>query len=145
MENNFYKKIYIITLCHFWHRSYPFTPPPPLWSPIRSFKWYQSRLLVLIDSNQSKIQGWHTRNEVRVLHTSMGRTTRCGVSGWRHSSAERVGFFGMSQWTQAMSNWWTSSLQDRGTCLTPTIRWSTTFLCFVSIRIRLGAHGELGL
>jgi hypothetical protein len=50
-------------------------------SPFRFFKWYQSQLWVLIDSNQSKIQGWHTRNKVRVLHTSMAKTTRCGVSG----------------------------------------------------------------
>jgi hypothetical protein len=57
-------------------------------SPFRSFKWYKSRLQVLIDSNQSKIQGWHTRNRVRVLRTSMEKTTRCGVSGWRRSSAE---------------------------------------------------------
>jgi hypothetical protein len=73
-------------------------------SPYLSFKWYQSRLRVLTDSNQSKIQGWRTRNGVPVLHTSMARTTRCGVSGWRHSSAERVRSFGMSRWTQVMSN-----------------------------------------
>jgi hypothetical protein len=40
-------------------------------SPYRSFKWYQSRLWVLIDSNQSKIQGWCTKNGVRFLYTSM--------------------------------------------------------------------------
>jgi hypothetical protein len=57
-------------------------------SPFRSFKWYHSRLRVLIDSNQSKIQGWRTRNGVRVLHTSMAKTTGCGISGWRCSSAE---------------------------------------------------------
>jgi hypothetical protein len=51
----------------------------------------------------------------------MARTTRCGVSGWVHSSAERVRSFGMSRWTQAMSSRWTSSLQDRGTDSTPTV------------------------
>jgi hypothetical protein len=66
----------------------------------RSFKWYQRRLQVSIDSNQSKIQGWCTRNGVRVLHTSLAKTTRCGVSGWRCSSAERVRSFGMSWWTR---------------------------------------------
>jgi hypothetical protein len=60
-------------------------------------------VLVFIDSNQSKIQGWRTRNRVRVLHTSMARTTRCGVNGWRRFSTERVRCFGMSRWTQAMS------------------------------------------
>jgi hypothetical protein len=74
-------------------------------SPYRYFKWYQSRLRVLIDSNQSKIQGWHTRNGVRVRHTSMAKTTRCRVSGLRCSSAERVRSFGMSRWTQAMSSY----------------------------------------
>jgi hypothetical protein len=54
---------------------------------------------VFIDSNQSKIQGWRTRNGVRVLHTLMARTIRCGVSGWRRCSAERVRSFGMSRWT----------------------------------------------
>jgi hypothetical protein len=58
----------------------------------------------LIDSNQSKIQGWRTRNVVRVLHTSMERTTRCGVGGWRCSSAERVRSFWMSRWTTTMSS-----------------------------------------
>jgi hypothetical protein len=76
----------------------PFTPPLS-GSPYRSFNWYQSQLRVLIDSNQSKIQGWRTRNGVRVLHTSMAGTTRCGVSGWWRSSAERVRSFGMSRWT----------------------------------------------
>jgi hypothetical protein len=28
---------------------------PPLWSPVRSFKWYQSRLRVFWDYNQSNI------------------------------------------------------------------------------------------
>jgi hypothetical protein len=81
----------------------------PIHSPLsgslyRSFKWYQSRLRVFIDSNQSKIQGWRSRNGVRVLHTTMARTTRCGVSGWRRSSAETVRSFGMSRWTMAMSS-----------------------------------------
>jgi hypothetical protein len=58
----------------------------PIYSPLfgslyRSFNLCQSRLRVLIDSNQSKIQGWRTRNGVRVLHTSMAKTTRCGLSG----------------------------------------------------------------
>jgi hypothetical protein len=48
----------------------PFTPPLS-GSSYQSFNWYQSRLRVLIDSNQSKIQGWRTRNGVWVLHTSM--------------------------------------------------------------------------
>jgi hypothetical protein len=34
------------------------------------------------DSNQAKIQILHTRNGVRALCTSMGRTTRCGTGGW---------------------------------------------------------------
>jgi hypothetical protein len=89
----------------------PFTPPSG--SPFWSFKWYQSQLRVLIDSNQS-IQGWRTRNGVRVLHTSMAKTTRCGVSEWRHSSAERVRSFGMSRWTQVMSNRCTSSSRIEG-------------------------------
>jgi hypothetical protein len=72
---------------------------PLFGSPYRSYEWYQSQLRVLIDFNQAKIQGWHTRNEVRVLHTSMAKTTRCGVSGWRRSSVERVKSFGMSRWT----------------------------------------------
>jgi hypothetical protein len=77
-------------------------PPSLSGSPYRSFKWYQSRLRVLIDSNHSKIQGWHTRNGDRVLYTTMARTTRCGVSGWRRSSAERVRSFEMSRWIMAM-------------------------------------------
>jgi hypothetical protein len=39
--------------------------------PIRVFR----------DSNQSKVQRWCTRNEDRVLRTSMKRTTRCGRDG----------------------------------------------------------------
>jgi hypothetical protein len=70
---------------------------PPLWSPVRSFKWYQSRLQVFRDSNQSKIQRWCTRNGDRVLRTSMERTTRCGRGGWLLSSVARVGSFGMSR------------------------------------------------
>jgi hypothetical protein len=38
------------------------------------------RTSVVHQSDQSKIQGWRTGNGVRVLHTSMARTTRCGVS-----------------------------------------------------------------
>jgi hypothetical protein len=50
------------------------------------------------------------------------------------SSAERVRSFGMSRWAQAMSSRWTSSLHDRGTDSTPTIRRSTTsFVLCVSL------------
>jgi hypothetical protein len=107
-------------------------------APIHSpHPWFAASVLQVVskpvrvfsDSNQSKIQGWRTRNGVRVLHTSMARTTRCGVSGWQRSSVERVRSCGMSRWTQAMSSRWTFLLQDRGTCSTPTIRRSTT--CFV--------------
>jgi hypothetical protein len=101
----------------------------PLWFAVSVLHVVSEQVRVFIDSNRSKIQGWRTRNGVRVLHTSMARTTRCGVSGWVRSSAERVRSFGMSRWTQAMSSRWTSSLQDRGTDSTPTIRQSTT--CFV--------------
>jgi hypothetical protein len=102
---------------------------PPLWFAVSVFPVVSEPVWIFIDSNQSKIQGWRTRNRVRVLHTSMARTTRCGVSGWVRSSAERVRSYGMSRWTQAMSSRWTSLLQDRGTDSTPTTRRSTT--CFV--------------
>jgi hypothetical protein len=84
---------------------------------------------VFVDSNQSKIQGWRTKNGVWVFHTLMEKTTICGVSRWVRSSAERVRSFGMSRWTQSMTSRWTSSLQDRGIGSTPATRWSTT--CFV--------------
>jgi hypothetical protein len=102
---------------------------PPLWFAVSVLQVVSELVRVFIDSNQSKIQGWHTRNGVRVLHTSMARTIRCGASGWVLSSSERVRSFGMSRWTDAMSSRWTSSLQDRGTNSTPTTRRSTT--CFV--------------
>jgi hypothetical protein len=102
---------------------------PHLWFSSSVLQVVSEPVRVFIDSNQSKIQGWHTRNGVRVLHTSMAKTPRCGLSGWQRSSAERVRSYGMSRWTQAMSSRWTSLLQDRGTYSTPTIRWSTT--CFV--------------
>jgi hypothetical protein len=99
---------------------------PPLWFAVSVLQGVSEPVRVFIDSNQPKIQGWRTRNGVRVLHTSMARTTRCGASRWLCFSAERVRSFGMSRWTQAMSSRSTSLLQDRGTCLTPTIRRSTT-------------------
>jgi hypothetical protein len=102
---------------------------PPLWFAVSFLQVVSEPVWVFIDSNQSTIQGWRTKNRVRVLHISMARTTRCGLSGWVRSSAERVRSFGMSRWTQAMSSRWTSSLQDRGIDSTPTIRQSTT--CFV--------------
>jgi hypothetical protein len=102
---------------------------PPLWFAVLVLQVVSEPVRVFIDSNQSKIQGWHTRNWVRVLHTSMARTTRCGVSDWVRSFAERVRSFGMSRWTQDMSSRWTSSLQDRGTDSTPIKRRSTT--CFM--------------
>jgi hypothetical protein len=101
----------------------------PLWFAVSVLQVVSEQIRVFIDSNQSKIQGWCTRNGVRVLHTSMERTTRCGVTGWVRFSAERVRSFGMSRCTQVMSSRWTSPLQDRGTYSTPTIRRSTT--CFV--------------
>jgi hypothetical protein len=72
---------------------------PPLWFAISVLQVVSERVRVFIDSNESKIQGWHTRNGVRVLHTSMARTTICGVSGWLRFSVERVRSFGMSRWT----------------------------------------------
>jgi hypothetical protein len=102
---------------------------PPLWFAVSVLQVVSELVRVFVDSNQSKIQGWRTRNGVRVLHTSMARTTRCGASGWVLFSAERVRSFGMSRWTQAMSSRWTSLLQDQGTDSTPTIRQSTT--CFM--------------
>jgi hypothetical protein len=102
---------------------------PHLWFAASVLHVVLEPVRVFSDSNQSKIQGWCTRNGVRVLHTLMARTTRCGVSGWQGSSAERVRSCGVSRWTQAMSSRWTFLLQDRGTCSTPTIRRLTT--CFV--------------
>jgi hypothetical protein len=67
---------------------------PPLWFAVSVLQVVLEPVRVFVDSNQSKIQGWRTRNGVRVLHTSMARTTRCGVSAWVHSSAERVRSFG---------------------------------------------------
>jgi hypothetical protein len=55
---------------------------PPVWFAVSVLQVVSEPVRVFIDSNQSKIQGWRTRNGVRVLHTSMARTTRCGVSGW---------------------------------------------------------------
>jgi hypothetical protein len=107
---------------------------PPLWFAVSVLQVVSEPVRVFVDSNLSKIQGWGTRNGVRVLRTSMARTTRCGANGWVRFSAERVRSFGMSGWTQAMSSRWTSSLQDRGTGSTPTIRWSTTcFVLYVSL------------
>jgi hypothetical protein len=80
----------------------PHSLPP--WFAVSVLQVVSEPVWVFIDSNQSKIQGWRTRNRVRVLHTSMARTTRCGVSGWLHFSEERVRSFGMSRWTQAMSS-----------------------------------------
>jgi hypothetical protein len=77
---------------------------PPLWFAVSVLQVESETVRVFIDSNQYKIQGWRTRNGVRVLHTSMARTTRCGVSGWLGFSEERVRSFGMSRWTQAMSS-----------------------------------------
>jgi hypothetical protein len=105
---------------------------PPLWFAVLVLQVVSEPVPVFIDSNQSKIQGWRTRNGVRVLHTSMARTTRCGVSGWVRSSADTVRSFGMSRWTQAMSSRWTSSLQDRGTDLTPKQGGRLLVSCFVS-------------
>jgi hypothetical protein len=42
----------------------------------------------LIDSNQSKIQRWRTRNEIQVLHTLMAKSTRCGRGGWQRFSGK---------------------------------------------------------
>jgi hypothetical protein len=77
---------------------------PPLWFAVSVLQVVSEPVRVFIESNQSKIQGWCTRNGVWVLHTSMARTTRCGVSGWLRFSEERVKSFGMSRWTQAMSS-----------------------------------------
>jgi hypothetical protein len=77
---------------------------PPLWFAVSVLQVASEPVRVFIDSNQSKIQGWRIRNGVRVLHTSMARSTRCGVSGWLRFSKERVRSFGMSRWTQAMSS-----------------------------------------
>jgi hypothetical protein len=56
-ENNFYRL--------------PFTPP--LWFAVSVLQVVLEWLRVLIDSNQSNIQGWRTRNGVRVLQTSMAK------------------------------------------------------------------------
>jgi hypothetical protein len=77
---------------------------PPLWFAVSVLLVVSEPVRVFIDSNQSKIQKWRTRNGVRVLHTSMARTTKCGVSGWRRSFMERVRSFGISRWTTAMSS-----------------------------------------
>jgi hypothetical protein len=76
----------------------------PLWFAVSVLQLVSEPVRVFVDSNQSKIQGWRTRKGVRVLHTSMARTTRCGVSGWLRFSEERVRSFGMSRWTQAMTS-----------------------------------------
>jgi hypothetical protein len=78
--------------------------PGPLWFAVSVLQVVPEPVEIFIDSNQSKIQGWRTRNGVRVRHTSMARITRCGVSGWWRFSAERVRSFGMSLWTRAMSS-----------------------------------------
>jgi hypothetical protein len=44
---------------------------PPLWFAVSVLQVVSEPVRVFIDSNQSKIQGWHTRNGVQVLHTSM--------------------------------------------------------------------------
>jgi hypothetical protein len=80
----------------------PFTPPSLVVNPV--LQVVSEPVRVFIDSNQSNIQGWCTRNGVRILHTLMERTTRCGLSGWRCSSVERVRSFVMSRWTMAMSS-----------------------------------------
>jgi hypothetical protein len=77
---------------------------PPLWFDVSVLQVVSELVRVFIDSNLSKIQGWRTKNGVRVLHTPMARTTRCGVSGWQRFSEERVRSSGMSWWTQAMSS-----------------------------------------
>jgi hypothetical protein len=77
---------------------------PPLWYAVSVLQVVSKPVRVFIDSNQSWIQGWRTKNGVRVLHTSVARSTRCGVSGWRHSSEGKGRSFGMSRWTQAMSS-----------------------------------------
>jgi hypothetical protein len=64
---------------------------PPLWFAVSVLQVVSEQVWVFIDSNQSKIQGWRTRNGVRVLHTSMARTTRCGVSGWMRLSGTALG------------------------------------------------------
>jgi hypothetical protein len=87
---------------------------PPLWFAISVPQVVSELVRVFIDSNQSKIQGWRTRNRVQVLHTLIARTTRCGASGWMCSSAERVRFFGISGWTQAMSSRWISCSRIEG-------------------------------
>jgi hypothetical protein len=77
---------------------------PSLWLSVSVLQVVSEPFRAFVDSNQSKIQGWHTRNGVRVLHTSMARTTRCGVSGPLRFFEEWVKSFAMSQWTQAMSS-----------------------------------------
>jgi hypothetical protein len=77
---------------------------PPLWFDVSVLQVVSKPVRVNIDSNQSKIQGWCTRNGVQVLHTLMARTTRCRGSGWLRFLEERVRSFGMSRWTQVMSS-----------------------------------------
>jgi hypothetical protein len=42
---------------------------PPLWFAVSVLQVVSELVRVFIDSNQSKIQGWRTKNWVRVLHT----------------------------------------------------------------------------
>jgi hypothetical protein len=55
---------------------------PPLWFAVPVLQVVSEPVMDLRDFNQSKIQGWHTRNGVRVLRTSMARTTRCSRGRW---------------------------------------------------------------
>jgi hypothetical protein len=99
-------RVHLVGVCISFEKNFyrlPFTPPP-LWFTVSVLQVVSEPVRVFVDSNQSKIQGWHTRNGVRVLHTSMARTTRCGVSGWLRFSEERVRSFRMSRWTQSMSS-----------------------------------------
>jgi hypothetical protein len=101
---------------------------PPLWFAVSVLQVVPEPVWVFIDSNQSKIQGWRTRNGVRPPHFD-GKNYQMWSKRIGAFLRGRVRSFGMSQWTQAMSSRWTSSLQDRGTDSTPTTRRSTT--CFV--------------
>jgi hypothetical protein len=69
---------------------------------------------ILSDSNEGPSSGKEERVGEGVAKWARGlphicehkclATTRCGVSGWRRSSVERVRSFGMSRWTTALSS-----------------------------------------
>jgi hypothetical protein len=70
----------------------PFTPSSLVASSV--LQLVSELVRVFWNSNQSKIQRWRTRNGDGVLHTSMGKTTRCGIDEWLHFFVARDRSFG---------------------------------------------------